>query len=318
MMFYEDPAAQLFFQPGAADHLVITFSNLATRADKVRFWGDKPLRHLGIPALGIVARRPHWFVDGVMQGALEAALPRMQGHTDRVAYGFSMGAYGAIRHARRLGVRTVIAFSPQWTIDPAAMAGQPQPFAAHFQAEDHAGMELTTFPVAARLYLLHDPQDRVDAWHAARVAERIPQTVRISIPFVGHGSMRPFTSTPAMGALIEAARSHDDGLVRRMAREARRAEPSRAILLASHVRDRHFELAQALFAHGEALAPPNLQARTRIELAQRALEIGMPERAWALAEPAIPLVVGAKGLTRRLHALLADLGIDPATGAARR
>ena len=66
------------------------------------------------------------------------------------------------------------------------------------------------------------------------------------MPFVGHGSVRPFASTPMLAVLLESARARDDGLVRGIARHARRMHPSRAYLLASHLLHRHFEREAAL------------------------------------------------------------------------
>ena len=200
-------------------------------ADGIRFWGKAPLRHLGIPALGFVHKRRRWFADRFMERALLAGLRRIEEHAERITYGFSMGGYGAIRHAHLLGADTTIAFSPQWTIEPEKLAGVSQPFATHYREDKHAGMELTSFPTSGRLYLFYDPHEKHDAWHATRIMEHIPQTVLIAMPYVGHESVRPFASTPMMAALIEAARSRDDEFVRRVARHARRHHVNRRRLI---------------------------------------------------------------------------------------
>ena len=231
MMFYEDHGSEVFFQPGRSDYLVITFSELTQRPNGRTFWGSVPLQHLGIPAVGFVAKRARWFADTFVRRALAAARPKMEGYARRITYGFSMGAYGAIRHAGVLGAQTTIACSPQWTIEPAKLQGIGQPFARHFREDKHVGMELTSYPADGRLYLLYDPYDRHDAWHADRISEHIAQTVRVPMPFVGHGSVRPFANTTLMALLIEAARSHDDELVRRAARHARRKYSGREELV---------------------------------------------------------------------------------------
>jgi hypothetical protein len=230
-LFHEDHAAQVFYQRGRAGYLVITFSELTMKADGNRFWGDRTLGHLGIPALGFVHKRPRWFSDDFMNQSMAAAAPKVAEHAERISYGFSMGAYGAIRHAARLGVRTTIACSPQWSIEPAKLKGVVQPYARHFREDRHLGMELNSFPESGRLYLLYDPYDRHDAWHAGKIREHIRQTVLIGMPFMGHGSVRPFANTPMMAALLEAARSHDDELMRRVALHARRRYSRRGELL---------------------------------------------------------------------------------------
>ncbi|HEY8609811.1 MAG TPA: hypothetical protein VIL69_00810 [Roseomonas sp.] len=292
MMFHEDHAAQVFYQPGTADYLVITFSELMMQADGRRFWGGEPLQRLGVPALGFVAKRKRWFSDEFMRRSLEASLPKLEGHGHRITYGFSMGAYGAIRHAARLGARTAIACSPQWTIDPAQLVGQHQPFAEHFREDKHKGMELNSFPADGRLYLFHDPHDRHDAWHAARIREHIAQTVLIGMPFVGHGSVRPFSSTPLVAALIEAARSHDDELVRRVARHARRANPSRPFLLASHLRTGQFDRGAALLRRAPSKGAAHTQALVWLQYAQQAQAKGRAIEACEMAERAILLAQG--------------------------
>lgn len=201
-------------------------------ADGRRFWGQGPLQRLGIPALGFVHKRRRWFADEFMRKALAAALPKVAAYDCRVTYGFSMGGYGAIRHAAVLGACTTIACSPQWTIEPARLTGVSQPFAENFREDKHIGMELTSFTPGGKLYLVYDPHNRHDAWHAARIRDHISATVLIEMPFVGHTSVRPFSRTPIMAALVEAARSHDDELVRRVARHARRTYPHRGELAA--------------------------------------------------------------------------------------
>ncbi len=162
---------------------------------------------------------------------MAAAVPKVAEHAERITFGFSMGAYGAIRHAARLGARTTIACSPQWSIEPAKLKGVGQPSAKRFREDRDVWMELNSFSTGGRLYLLYDTYDRHDARHAAKVREHIGQTVLIPMPFVGHGSVKPFANTPMMAAFLEAARAHDNELVVRLARHAKRRHSQRKELL---------------------------------------------------------------------------------------
>ncbi len=293
MLVYEDHAAQILLAGGPGRPLVVTFNALDFIPNGRRFWGDEPLRKLGLSALGIVAKRSRWFADGFMRRALNAAMTHLAPYPDRLAYGFSMGAYGAIRHARKLGCQVVVALSPQWTIEPAKLAGVEQPYRDFYRPDKHDGMALTDFPDNARLYLVFDPHNRHDAWHAARICEHIPAAVPVHMPFVGHETIWPLSGTAILGDLLGAAWARDDDRVRAVARQARRSFPGRGVRMAAHLRRRKTVLARAkgikLLLETGHLAAADQAARVWLAYAEAARR---PAEVRASAQEAIALNPG--------------------------
>ncbi|MCQ4159678.1 hypothetical protein NON00_07035 [Roseomonas sp. GC11] len=308
MMLHENEDLQVFYQPGKARYLVVTFGPLAMLADGRTLWAGEPLQKLDVPLLCFMAKAPHWYPEASLRPALESCRAVLAAHACRIGYGFSMGAHGAIRHARALGLDSVVACAPQWTIDPARLGpGIPNLHGKYHRPDRHEGMELVDFPEAARLYLLYDPHRPADDWHAAQVAQHIAPTRRVRMPFLGHGTVRAFTSTTLLAMLMEAARARDDELVQRVARHARRANPARELLLARRNLPARYERGLALMRRGAAKAPPARQSEGWLDFARQAVLLDRAAEARELAEAALAVSKGRGAVAEEARRLLARL-----------
>jgi len=105
-----------------AERLVVSFDNLSSVRDPALDrgpWGYEFVRKAGWSQLGILAFRPDWFRDPALFAYLEGL--RDSGFFARfrdVAFmGTSMGGYGACAFSSLAPGCTVIAFSPQSTLD---------------------------------------------------------------------------------------------------------------------------------------------------------------------------------------------------------
>jgi pimeloyl-ACP methyl ester carboxylesterase len=116
----ETAHAVAIYQPGEGDVLYITFNSENERAKGLGFSGDRLLRRLGRPAIGIMSTVANWYPKTAMASILAAAQAVIgEGEFSHViCFGHGMGGYGALRFAAELQAEVAIAFSPITTIDP--------------------------------------------------------------------------------------------------------------------------------------------------------------------------------------------------------
>lgn len=155
--------------------LVVSFDNLHQAGD-TRFarepWAQKFCADKGYSHLGIYAQTASWFRDAQVIAELEAL--RDSGFFagfDHVAFvGTSMGAFGALTFSSLAPGSTVVAFSPQTTLDAQAV-----PWENRFAKGRAADWTLPYSDAAQqtaqakRVYLIYDPFHIRDRKHVARL-----------------------------------------------------------------------------------------------------------------------------------------------------
>jgi hypothetical protein len=109
-IIYEDNDCVAIHLPGKSNFTLITFGGLTHRPNGLWFWGKEVAEKIGFDSIGIVAKSVHWYP----RSAIERLVPAIESHsqTTRVGYGFSMGAFGALKNGRLLGLTHVLALSP--------------------------------------------------------------------------------------------------------------------------------------------------------------------------------------------------------------
>jgi tetratricopeptide (TPR) repeat protein len=173
--------------PGAGDALCVTFApRESIPSVALPGFGEEFLRDAGIPAIHLTAATRHWWLTAEMPAAIAAIRAAAAPFRRIVAYGSSMGAYGALLHAKALGAQAVLTLSPVASPDPAK-----PPFERRWRRDvpglDLAGDDLAAaLPHDADLVLAFDPL-QPDAAHAARIAAAAPGRTRLlPVPFAGH------------------------------------------------------------------------------------------------------------------------------------
>lgn len=187
------PHHRLQYRPGGRI-LVVSFDN-AARAENEPFdgrttWGEKFYLREGYSLLGVIAAAPDWYRDPALIRTLEKL--RDDGFFRRfsrvVLTGGSMGGFSAAAFAPLVPGCTVIAMSPQSTLDPKKVPWEhrfPKGRARDWtQPYGEAG---TGARAAGRCYVVYDSLDSLDRRHALRIARGAPDTVLLALPGGGHG-----------------------------------------------------------------------------------------------------------------------------------
>jgi len=174
------------------EQLVVTFDNLHNAGDPRLArepWAQKFVADKGYSHLGVYAQAPTWFRDADFIAYLEQL--RDQGffaRFRRVALtGTSMGGFAALAFASLAPCSTVIAYSPQTTLDTALV-----PWERRFAKGRAADWSLpfsdaaTEATAAARLYVVYDPYLKADRRHVDRLEPH--NLVRLKGFGLGHKS----------------------------------------------------------------------------------------------------------------------------------
>ncbi len=218
-----------------------------------------------IDAIHVIPRNNDWYqypeIDEVCRRILE--LTKRYPHV--VAYGQSMGRYGAIRLGGRVGAQAALAISPQFSIDPAVASFEPRwagdSARIDFSIERNAGSNFV-----AKTYVAYDPHD-LDARHVELYRPHT-EIVDIRLPNCGH--------PPRLSWPIPVSCSRPSSICARARSMSRHCAPRRQVRHSSPIlyanlaaRCRHVPRRVRLSAKASALAPgdPSLLGQYAFTLA---------------------------------------------------
>ena len=229
-ILYEDDQLRAIWCAGESDFLLVTFSDLISRAEGDRFFADTPVTKSGISCLGLVAKRPNWFPARNVEAAIQAAASRLARYQTRIVYGGSMGGYAAIKFSRRLAATEVLALCPQWSIDPAECGERDSRYAAYFD-DAMTAMGIRAGDASGRIFLFCDPGHALDAWHRNRIIEHgVPATV-VDMHASDHHVTSILAGTANLLSLIESCRHSSGDGARRLVNRIRRPHFLRATIV---------------------------------------------------------------------------------------
>lgn len=319
-VLFEDREILVLHRPGPSDHTLVTFADLTFRPAGDRFWGRDAAEKLGCDAIGFVAKRENWYPVVSVRAA--APLVRAALKPRSIAYGYSMGAYAALKHGAFLGVTGALAVAPQASISPADVPSDAR-FHRFHRPGLHAEMRIAAEDLPPFAAVLADPYDPTDWPHAAMLAAAGPVHL-LRAPLAGHAAIWLLAGADALAEILEPALAGDIAAMRRVLK-ARRAQSGHWFRMMGRAayRHGHARLAGTLWDRAAALGvPAPVIGAERIEAmadrAQRLVETGRkPEaaatcRALLEQSPAAAVAVG-----RAAHMLLAAAAPAEAEAAFR-
>ncbi len=205
---FEDAHLRVMFQPGGSDMLLLSFGDAVILADGTKFFAEPVVRKFGLNCLGFMARAPNWYPADSMRAAARAVAYTLAAFDIRIAYGSSMGAYGAIKYSALLGITHVVAFCPQWSIDPAECGGNESGYRDFFRPE-MAGLGVTAADMAGEITVFYDPRQPNDAYHYRALAALSPRVRACRVHHAGH-HLAPVLRGSSLAVALFAACYHGD------------------------------------------------------------------------------------------------------------
>jgi hypothetical protein len=173
------------FQPSDTTDLIVLSFHHITKGSRA-IWGGEFFQKNKIPVIGITDYRMTWYPCLDMNVVIPVLRPILSNYKKVVAYGHSMGAYGAMKYGRELEIDLALAFAPQHSIEPADVRGFDQSRAdLHYQESLHKGMKIVPNDLPKRTLVFVDWRFRVDRRHAYRLPQD-PAIQFVACPFAKH------------------------------------------------------------------------------------------------------------------------------------
>lgn len=189
------------------ESLTITFEHAAgdvDRRDPFRHgWGAKRFRNMRASHLAVKPRTPDWYRNDDLVVALTEL--REAGFFDRfdrcMTYGGSMGGFAALAFADLVKATTVLAMTPQTTLNLRKVPWEnrfkiAQRMSWRGEYADAVGKSVN----AKKVIVIVDPFVEPDLRHVQRLKQDNLHIV--NAPFLGHGIALPLTQLKALGPLI--------------------------------------------------------------------------------------------------------------------
>ena len=182
---YSSDTISATWREGLSSHVLVCFAGAGIRRPQEEETDRGFVEKARLSAVFITPRLRTWYPLAHTEPCI-SAVRRFLGSREVTTYGGSMGGYAAIKYARRLEARHVVAFAPQFSIDPAIIRNRADIYTINFDPVLNSGMEIKPEDVGCPVDIVFDPTDENDREHFELIRRRIPCRV-IPVPNAGHG-----------------------------------------------------------------------------------------------------------------------------------
>lgn len=185
-ILYRSPALEVRrIAAGDGRRQVVTFDSYHEPhgLDRPGF-GEAFFRSEGVTAIHLLSHANDWFQTREIHAVIQTVRKASAAAEHLLAYGSSMGGYGALRFAGQIGAHAALALSPQFSLDPRRV-----PFETRWAADrrrirfrEEIDGRIMTGP---RMILAYDPLIEADRRHAELFAAATAITL-LPLPRAGH------------------------------------------------------------------------------------------------------------------------------------
>lgn len=190
---------------GPSDRVIVTFQGFSDGLEQERTgFGESFFEKHGITAYHFIHKHNLWYGFPEMEQALDLVKRHIPAGCSIITYGASMGGYAAVRSSGLLQASKVIAFSPQYSVDPALTPWEKR-WSRAIQHCTHSMDRLAINP-DAEIFLFYDPGTD-DGRHALLISQQ-GLCRHIPMPYSGHFSI---TMLHQMGMLEKTLLQLIDG-----------------------------------------------------------------------------------------------------------
>jgi len=200
-VIYQSDRLSVVHAERGGECVFVTFNEMGLHAKGTLFWGAELLDSMNISAIGFVSSRPNWYPPADMMPAIDEALKRIRGRRV-ITYGFSQGAYGALKYGRLLNADLALAFSPQWSINPADVDAFDKRFTAFYDPLLKNGERITAEDLGKTSFVFVDDGHLGDRESARRLA-LLGHLTLVPMPFTSHDTVRLVSEARIGRSLIQ-------------------------------------------------------------------------------------------------------------------
>lgn len=273
VILFDGAHLQLIYLPGPAPLTLLTFDIMHARANGRKAFGIQLCQKNGFSLLGVVPKHPCWYPAVEIEQIAPICRALVRGST--IAYGASMGAYGALRWGKYLGADHALACSPQASIDPEVTGTFDRRYGAFYQAALHRDMQVLDSHIPHGSVALYDPRFNQDRFQTGLLAG-MQNLTAIKLPHMGHGTARCIAGSANATAMFQLLMQNDIPALRRRALQQRKTGDTYRLQLASTaLRRKRPDLAQRLAEPTRTGSP----IPYHMLMGRRAMTLGEPDAA---------------------------------------
>lgn len=183
VQIYKGQQIAVYIDDISPSNVIFTFSGHG--ADPKNLYGDGFIQKLGFSGVFFVSLANHWWQTEELEEAIAIANEKTKTHNNRIAYGQSMGAYGALLCSARLQSRAVVT-APQTTLN-SQNANIPQVWLNDISqfpiVRDNIEKELLN---VNSIKIVYDPKDSWDISHVDHLKKHIHWLDEYKVPYATH------------------------------------------------------------------------------------------------------------------------------------
>ncbi len=201
-ILFEDEHIRVILLPGNSSELVLSFGDLITRAKGLSINAEKSLMKYEYNAIGIMPKQKSWFPATSMAEMATTIAPILARFQRIVGYGGSMGGYAAIKYSKLLQMDRVVAFVPQYSIDPDEVTDIR--YTEFYQEDVNKDMRIQGDDIhpEAEYIVVYDPYFDQDREHYEKIKAVIPDIYTLHLPFTGHEALSVLASSSLLNDFI--------------------------------------------------------------------------------------------------------------------
>jgi hypothetical protein len=206
-ILYQSDLCEVVYHPGRSEFTLVTFSNRMMRPDNgAVFWGKALVEKLDIDCIGFVAKGPNWFPAADVSAAIDHIrqnLPKRR----LISYGYSMGAYTALKYGWRLGVEFSLSVAPKFSINPDDVPLDDR-YSGHFVPELHSDMAINPADRVGEghhCYVVYDPRYEKDCYNIDLIRSCASIT-GLRVGYMQHDVIEPLSNSEVFLKIINSIR----------------------------------------------------------------------------------------------------------------
>ena len=227
-VLFDGDDIKVMTRTGSGDVLFITWQTKPGPGKDNEPFGQGLIEKNDFSAVYILAKASHWWQTPETAKVEQIIRKYLKGKSfsHRFAYGASMGGFGVLLSAAKVGCDIALVAAPQISVDPAVV-----PFETRWRRdierikfqESDARVGIKS---SCRYYILYDPVDRLDSRHVSMIADT-PNVEKIAFPFAGHKILKLLKETRILHNAVSSASlgTLDVKALKKTVRAGRRQSP---------------------------------------------------------------------------------------------
>lgn len=250
-LIYEDEELNVIYKSGASDFLLIIFGDLAHLIQNEKFYAEPVISKLNFNTICFTARTPNWFPEYNVKSGLQVCVENglLLGYRKILIFGASMGGYAAIKYASLFNAQYVLAYCPQYSLDPEECDNHVNGY-EEFYSNKMKGMGIKKNNILGNIkniYIVYDPQHVIDNFHVSKILLEISDICTIRFHSGNHDIPKILAGTKIFESIVVSILNNNREDLYRIISYRRRSHPLRKYILMNKLIERHPNLAIQVF-----------------------------------------------------------------------